>query len=226
MKLHDLAFLARVTPSGGGGGALSMVQNPNQTPIAASAIMQTDAFTAITSGNGLVVVVFAPTSGGAPAITDSAGNTWGPPIASYAGAGGTTTRVYALANITNGPTWVRATFAGDVNGFIAPIEAAGAGSSFAVDFAPVDGGAAQGATTDWDFAVTTTVDGALFVCTMHLTNGSLPIDVPPVDAHGTNDNYDIYGRGILATAGAQTPQIELTDSRSGDKFWVVIKAGA
>jgi hypothetical protein len=210
---------------GGGGGALSSVQSPDPSWVSGVSQFQ-QTVTAITVGNGAGVTVNSPTAAGAPALSDSAGgddDDWGAPLHTYNDANGWTSRFYARANITSGLTWVRAAFAGNTDGFIAVEEVAGAGSAISLDDS---GGAAQGTSTDWDFPVTSTVDGTLFMGAANLTNGSPPTGVSPIDATSLAGDYAFYARGILATAGAQTGEVNLVDGRNGGKAWAVLRAGA
>lgn len=223
MKLHDIAFLARVTPSGGGGGgALSIVQEPDPAWVSGAALFQQNV-TAITSGNGVGVTVNSPTAAGAPTLSDSASGSWGAPLHTYNDANGWTTRFYARANITSGLTWVRATFAGNTDGFIGVVEVAGGGSAISLDDSD---GAAEGTTAAWQFPVTSTVDGTLLLAAANLTNGSPPTGVSPLTATSLAGDYAFYARGLLATAGAQTGQVNLVDGRNGGKAWAVLRAGA
>jgi hypothetical protein len=206
-------------------GVLTSVQSPDPSWVSGDDVFE-QIVTAITSGNGAGVVVNSQTSAGAPALSDSAGgddDDWGAPLDSYDDANGWTTRFYARANITSGLTWVRATFAGNTDGFIAVEEVAGAGSALSLDDS---GGAAQGTSTDWDFPVTSTVDGTLLLAAANLTNGSPPTGVSPLDATSLAGDYAFYARGILATAGAQTGEVNIVDGRNGGKAWAVLRAGA
>jgi hypothetical protein len=212
------------TPSAASGG-LAIVQEPDPSWVSGDDEFQ-QTVTAITSGNGAGVLVNSQTSAGAPALSDSAGgddDDWGTPLHTYNDANGWTTRVYERANITSGLTWVRATFVGNTDGFIAVVEVSGAGSAISLDDS---GGAAQGTSTDWDFPVTSTVDGTLFMGAANLTNGSPPTGVSPIDATSLAGDYAFYARGILATAGAQTGEVNLVDGRNGGKAWAVLRAGA
>lgn len=210
-----------VTPGAAGGGTLAIVQAPNQTAVVAVNNAQ-QALTAVGTGNALAVVVYSPTSAGAPTITDSAAGTWGAPVHSYAGANGNTFRFYTRANISGNPTWVRATFAGDFNGYIAAVEVSGAGTSLVAD---ATGGAAQGTAATWDFPFTSTVANTLFMGACALTNGSAPTGVAPVTASGSDGDFQTYGRGIFPTAGSNTAQITFAASRNGDKGWVALRPG-
>ena len=144
------AFLGLLKPAAaGGGGGLSIVQQPAPTEFSAVAVAQQN-LTAVTSGNSVAMWISTPTSGGAPTVTDSAAGSW-TLLYSYAGVGGSdaTFRFYKRDSAT-GITWVRATYGGDVGGFIAAVEFSGAGTGLTADDTD---GATQGTKIDPTIAV-------------------------------------------------------------------------
>jgi hypothetical protein len=205
--------------------ALSIVQDPDPSWVSGDDEFQ-QTVTAITVGNGVLLQVVSGTAAGVPAISDSEGgddDDWGVALDTYDGANGQTVRWYARANIASELTWVRAAFAGNTDGYIAAAEVAGGGAAISLDDSNGD---AEGTSTEWELPFTSTVDDVVMMANGHLTNGSLPIDVAPLDALGLAGNYNFYARGVFPTAGAQIGQVDLTDGRNGDKAWAVFKAGA
>lgn len=217
MKFNSIAFLAQTIPSGGGATGLTVVQAPDQTEEESNTVAQVT-LSAVGSGNHLIAALRAPTSAGAPTMSDSAGNTWGTNVYSYAEAqNGTTQWYFILANVTGSPTWVRATYAGSYEMALGVVEVSGGTPS--VD---VSNGLANSNTTDWGFSFTSTEDNTLFMGFGSLSNSSTATGTSPIDADGTA-SYFFYARGLIPTAGSNVAQVTLSDGRLGYKSFVVIK---
>jgi hypothetical protein len=200
---------------------LAIVNVPAPTVVSGTPTHQTSAFTAVTSGNALLVTAFGSESSGAPTITDSGGGSY-TLLHSYSAVGDAAQRFYVRANITNAPTWVRATYGSNANGFIAAMEVSGGGSSITAD--TTGGVNVSSATTAFGSAFTSTVANTIFIGTHNLSNGSVPTGTAPITSVGLDGNYGGYSQGLFPTAGANTTVITLADSRNGHKAWCVFRA--
>lgn len=211
----------RTPLAGGGGGSLTIVQAPVAVETEAGTVLERS-LTAVGAGNHLIVAVCGSTSGGAPTITDSAGNSWaGTQVHSYAETTNNTTTYYFIKpNVTGSPTWVRATYATDVFAALAVVETSG--SSPTLDGSA--GGALQAtAATQWDHAFTSSVANTLFVGFGSLSNTSTVTGIAPVTAATAVAGYLVYARGLFPTAGSNTASFTLNDVRTGAKSWIVVK---
>lgn len=219
MDFGSIPFLARSKPSGGGGGgSLTIVQQPagvedwgNQAQVTLSAVG---------SGNHLLVAVRTATAVGAPTMSDSAGNTWGSPVHSYAETGSnSTTRYYILSGVTGNPTWVRANMGGSDEYRIAAIEVSG--STPVLDGTPL--GATYASLTDpWVLNFTTTQDGAILMGMAAFSNNTTVANTAPITADSSSSYFGYY-RGQFATAGSNSATLDLNDSRSGAYSAIVVK---
>lgn len=219
MRFNSVPFLARATPSGGGGGgSLAVVQAP--TPVEqvfGTTAQQT--LSAIGSGNSIVVGVYVPAAAGAPTITDSAGGTWGAAIRVYT-VGTESTHYFIRNNVTDAPTWVRATI-GSGNGFqITAWEVSGAGAGLVED---AFGSGTQAASATWNMAFTSTVDDALLVALLSVEDANTPTGTSPMTAVSVTGGYQVWGHGIFPTAGSNTATVTLSASRAGTRSWLALK---
>lgn len=218
MKLSIIPFLANVTaapppPSGG----LTIVQEPSKVEQGYGTTVERS-LSAVGSGNHLIVVVCGHTSGGEPTISDSEGGSWSTYVHSYAEASnGTTTYYYLRTNVTSGLTWVRATYGGGVECRIGVVEVSG--STVSVDST---GGTPQTTDTTWSHAFTSTEDDVVIVGIDSLSNAATATGVSPVTADATSE-YFAYFRGLFPTTGSNDAQVTYSDSRNGDKSWIVVK---
>lgn len=205
--------------TGGGGGALTIVQAPTavEQPYGTTA-QQT--LSPVGTGNSLVVAVHVPSSAAVPAISDSAGNTWPAPMRSYPDGAGVTTYYWKLDNITNAPTWVRATLTGAEGFHIAAVEVSGAGAGLVED--DFDSGL-QTSTDTWNMGFTSTAANALLVGMLKVDNSNTFTPVAPLSASSATGGYQIFVQGIFPTAGANTATVGLSSGISGSRSWLVLK---
>lgn len=210
--------LFMVQAAGGGGSGLTIVQAPTKPDTAYTSVLETT-LTAVTSGNHGVVAVYGDTALGAPTISDSAGGSWGSPVHSYAETVNNTTAYYYIrANITSGLTWVRATYSGD--NFCGMGVVIVSGGTPSLDGTP--GGTTQADSTSWDHAFTSTVADVLFVGIAAFSNSATATGTSPLVANAVADFLG-YSRGLFPTAGSNTANFTLADTRSGAKSWIVVK---
>lgn len=219
MNFGCIPFLARATPSGGGGGgSLAVVQAP--TPVQqAWGTTAEQTLSAVGSGNSIVAVVHMGTAAGTPTISDSAGNTWPTAMRTYAD-GSMTTHYFKLDNVTNAPTWVRATIAAN-NGFhITAYEVSGAGAGLVED---AFGSGAQTANATWNMAFTSTVNNVLLVAMLSAESDNTPTGTAPLTAATATGGYQIWAHGIFPTAGSNTATVTLSASRAGTRSWLALR---
>lgn len=220
MRFVSIPFLAAVTPSGGGGGSsLTIVQSPAKASQGYGLTVQ-QTLSAVTSGNHLVVAVWGWTSAGAPTISDSAGGSWaGTQVHSVGASVGDMTIYYFIRpNITSGLTWVRATYTGAAECYIAATEVSGGTPSLD----GTAGNATQSGATQFDHAFTSTANGVLFVSVDTLSDSQTATGISPVTSEGSAE-WSVYSRGIFPTAGSNTASFTIAASRSGHKSWIVVK---
>lgn len=221
MRFSSIPWVARLTPSGGG-GSLAIVQAPApaEQPFGNSV---TRTISAVGSGNALVICVVSTTGSGAPTITDSAGGTWSGVVHSFTGVNtGSSFRFYTRANITNAPTSVTASFGGGTEIALLVVEVSGAGSSIVLD---ASGGTAQSTTSAYSSAFTSSVNNTLFLGAAAYTNSTTTTGVAPVTSSDIFTGFGHVANGIFPTAGSNTATINLAAGRTGDRAFAVFRPG-
>lgn len=224
MDFSTIPWVARLTPSGGGGGSLSIVQAPapSEQPFGTSV---TRSMSAVGSGNALVAALISSTSGGAPSsIVDSTGTPLSLVSSFTTGTNtGSSFRFYTLANITDAPTSVTASWGGAVEAALLVVEVSGAGSSITLD---ASGGVSQSSANPYDFSFTSSANNTLFVGAAVFSNSTTSTGVAPVTSTDVFGGFGFMAQGLFSTAGANTATVNLGASRTGDKAFVVLRAGS
>lgn len=221
MKLSNLAYLARVVASGGGGGgSLAVVQAATPVEQAWGTTATATFGGAVTNGNSIVVVAYAPTGAGTPTISDSAGNTWGAPLRTY-NDGGSNTFYWILNGAAGAPTWVRGTVAANNNWHICAYELSGAGAGLVED---AFGSGAQSASETWNMAFTSTAANTFCVAMLAVVNANTPTGTAPMTAATASGGYQVFARGIFPTAGPNTATVGLSASWAGTRSWLVLRS--
>lgn len=217
MRLSNISFLAKAIIAAGGGGSLSIVQQPSKVEQGFGSTVQRT-LSAVGSGNSLVVVANGWASGGTPTITDSAGNTWATPVFSYTHvAEDAQSHFFILNNITNAPTWVQANYGGGIECRIGAVEVSGGALSVDATYSGT-----QSSATQWDSAFNSTEDNTLFIGMAAMSNFATATGISPITADSTAE-YFAYYRGLFPTAGSNTASFTLNDSRSGSKAGIIVK---
>lgn len=216
MRFNSIAFLARVTPSGGG-GSLSVVQRPERVETYGSSVSRS--VTAVGSGNGLIVTVRCETAAGTPTISDSAGGSWSAAVHSYGETtSNSTTYYYIRNNVTSGLTSVTATWGGGNECAISVLETTGGTLTLDATI-----GATVGSLTDpWSVGFTSTANNAILVGMAAFSNNTSVADTAPVDAD-SGTSYFGYFTGLFPTAGSNTATLDLNDYRQGAYSGIVVK---
>lgn len=217
MRFSSISFLAGVTPSGGGGGSLSIVQQPAKVETFSSSVSRS--LTAVGSGNGLIVTVRAETAQGAPTMSDSAGGSWSAAVHSYGETTNNSTTYYFIRNnVTSGLTSVTATFGGGNECCIGVVETTGATLSLDTTLGSTVGSASD----PWNMGFTSTANNTVLVGMAAFSNATTVTDVSPLDSDATSE-YFCYFRGLFPTSGSNTGQLDLSDVRTGAYSGIVVK---
>lgn len=213
--------------AGGGGGTAVYVQRARE--FNAFGNTQTVTFgAAMTAGNAVVACVIVPNGTSITSVVGSDTVSLGTALYSIALTDQTHV-YYALANAT-ALTSVTVTLGSNVSFDTIVYEWSGLGTTLSLDDS--DSGTYGSATGTWQFPVTTTVTNTAFMCNVNVTLDAWPVGVSPVTAFPGSSDYSIGGYAVLASTGAQTPEITMTTNgstgttRAGDRSWIVIRAGA
>jgi hypothetical protein len=223
MNFGSIPFVARATPVAPAAG-LAIVQDAGRNAETYTSIPQ-QTITAPASGNALVVAVQSSTGSGTPTVSDSAGGTWGAALFSFDGVETNTSwHVFTRNNVTDAPTWVRATFGSDGFNTVGVLEVSGAGTGVVVDSS--GGASSVSSSATWSYPFTSTVDDVLLLAFAGFTGGCTATGVAPLVSTSDVDSYSFYARGIFPASGSNTGSVTLSASQGGDKAWVALRAGA